>query len=232
MHRYEQQRDAKRFLALWDDNFVGWPDYEPRPVRKPKIEEDTLEEFRQPKSSGPALPAPTPEVIAVFGDIAVTHYFWPEADQTSATVFRATHTWKKGPQGWQIIGGMACEVPRSDPTKIMSAETSSPPPGEEERKVEATVRAYEQAIQEYDFAKADSFLASNAKWIERLFPSLRPTTAPVSFGRERGARSTNKRAPRLSYPDSRFCGMGDSAGGRYNNRRQRGCGLSTGPHRN
>ena len=170
MHRYEQQRDAKRFLALWDDNFVGWPNYEPRPVRKPKIEEDTVEEFQQPKSSGPALPAPKPEAIAIFGDIAVTHYFWPEADQTSPTVFRATHTWKKGPQGWQIIGGMACEVPRTDPTKVMNAETSSPPAGGEEKTVEATVRAYEQAIQEYDFAKADSFLAPNAKWIERSLP--------------------------------------------------------------
>ncbi len=35
--------------------------------------------------------------------------------------------------------------------------------------MEATVRGYEHAIQEYDFAKADSFLAPNAKWIDALF---------------------------------------------------------------
>jgi ketosteroid isomerase-like protein len=169
MHRFEQQRDTKRFLSLWDENFVGWPDYEPRPVRKPKIEKDTVEEFQTPQA-GPPLPAPKPEAIGISGNIAITHYFWPEADQTSPIVYRTTHTWQKGPQGWRIIGGMACEVPRSDPTKTMIAQPSPPSPLEEERAVEATVRAYEKAIQEYDFPKADTFLAPNAKWIERSLP--------------------------------------------------------------
>jgi Domain of unknown function (DUF4440) len=113
MHRYEQQRDAKRFLSLWDHNFVGWPDYERRPVRKPEIENVVVEDAQTPKPPGPSLPAPKPEAIGIFGDVAVTHYFWPEADQTSPTVFRITHTWQKGPEGWHIIGGMSCEVPRS-----------------------------------------------------------------------------------------------------------------------
>jgi Domain of unknown function (DUF4440) len=126
MHRYEQQRDMKLFLSLWDDNFVGWPDYEPLPVRKPKIEKDTVEEFQGPKPSGPSLPPPKPEAIGIFGDVAVTHYFWPEADQTSPTVFRTTHTWEKGPQGWQIIGGMSCEVPRSGITTIAPASGQVP----------------------------------------------------------------------------------------------------------
>src|SRR5450432_346790 len=121
MHRYEQQRDTKRFLSLWDDNLVAWPDYEPRPVRKTKIEKDTVEEFQEPKPSGPSLPPPKPEAIGIFGDFAVTHYFWPEADQTSPTVFRITHTWEKEPQGWQIVGGMSCEVPRSGITAIAPA---------------------------------------------------------------------------------------------------------------
>jgi hypothetical protein len=112
LHRYEQQGDTKRFLSLWADNFVGWPDYEQRPVRKPEIEKIVVEDFQKPKTPGPSLPAPKPEAIGIFGDVAVTHYFWPEADQTSPTVFRTTHTWQKGPEGWHIIGGMACEVPR------------------------------------------------------------------------------------------------------------------------
>jgi hypothetical protein len=112
MHRYERQRDAKRFLSLWDHNFVGWPDYEQRPVRKPEIEKIVVEDFQKPQTSGPSLPVPKPEAIGIFGDVAVTHYFWPEADQTSPTVYRTTHTWQRGPEGWHIIGGMACEVPR------------------------------------------------------------------------------------------------------------------------
>jgi CubicO group peptidase (beta-lactamase class C family) len=123
VHRYEQQRDTKRFLSLWDDNFVGWPDYEQRPVRKPEIEKIVVEDFQKAQTSGPSLPAPKPEAIGRFGDVAVTHYFWPEADQTSPTIFRITHTWKKGPQGWQIIGGMSCEVPRSGAEAV--APTSS-----------------------------------------------------------------------------------------------------------
>jgi CubicO group peptidase (beta-lactamase class C family) len=113
MHRYEQVRDTKRFLSLWDDNFVGWPDYEQRPVRKPEIEKGTVDEFQNPQISSPSLPAPKPEAIGIFGDVAITHYFWPAADQTSPTVFRTTHTWQKRPAGWHIIGGMSCEVPRS-----------------------------------------------------------------------------------------------------------------------
>jgi CubicO group peptidase (beta-lactamase class C family) len=114
MHRYEQQRNTKRFLSLWDDNFVGWPDYEQRPVRKPEIEKIVVEDFQKPQTSGPSLSAPKPEAIGIFGDVAVTHYLWPEADQTSPTIFRITHTWQRGPEGWHIIGGMSCEVPRSE----------------------------------------------------------------------------------------------------------------------
>lgn len=170
MHRYEQQRDAKRFLSLWDENFVGWPDYEPRPVRKPEIEKGTVEEFQTPQTSGRPLPAPLPEAIGIFGEVAVTHYFWPEADQTSPIVFRTTHTWQKGPQGWQIIGGMACEVPRVVPAQTPTMSASSTAQAEEEKAAAETVRRYEQAVQEYDFAKANSLVAPNAKWIERSLP--------------------------------------------------------------
>jgi ketosteroid isomerase-like protein len=36
--------------------------------------------------------------------------------------------------------------------------------------VEATVRDYEEAVQLFDFSRADSLLAPNAKWIERSMP--------------------------------------------------------------
>ena len=113
MHRYEQQRDAKRFLSVWDENFVGWPNYDERPAHKAEFEASAPEDFIEPATPTPPLPPPKPLAIAMFGNVAVTHYFWPEADQTSPTVFRATHTWQKGPEGWHIIGGMACEVPRA-----------------------------------------------------------------------------------------------------------------------
>lgn len=110
--RYLQAKDLQGFMSLWDDNFVGWPDYSEAPLRKKDIESGVAAEFQDVQAARP-LPAPQPEVIGVFGDVAVTHYFWPEADDTSAAEYRITHTWRKGPDGWRIIGGMGCAVPRS-----------------------------------------------------------------------------------------------------------------------
>jgi len=108
---YEQQKDLKRFLSIWDEHFVGWPSYEQRPAHKPEIEASVAEEFKEPLTPSP--PPPKPLAVGLFGDVAVTYYFRPEADQSSPTVFRITHTWQKGPAGWHIIGGMGCEIPRS-----------------------------------------------------------------------------------------------------------------------
>jgi Domain of unknown function (DUF4440) len=111
--RYLQAKDLKSSMSLWDDNFVGWPDYRERPVRKVDIESDTAAEFRSAQSDARPIPLPKPESISVYGDVAVTYYFWPEADESSPTIYRITHTWRKGPNGLRIIGGMSCAVPRS-----------------------------------------------------------------------------------------------------------------------
>jgi ketosteroid isomerase-like protein len=41
---------------------------------------------------------------------------------------------------------------------------------DEKRAVESTVRAFEQAVQEFDFSKANSLLAPDARWIEEESP--------------------------------------------------------------
>ena len=112
LQTYEQQKDLKRFLSIWDEHFVGWPEYDQRPAYKPEFEASAAEEFRESRTISPPLPSPRPLAVGLFGDVAVTYYFWPEADQSSPTVIRITHTWQKGSAGWHIIGGMSCEVPR------------------------------------------------------------------------------------------------------------------------
>ena len=107
-----QAKDLDAFMSLWDDNFVGWPDYSELPVRKWDFETSAKDEFQAMKpSDSPLLPVPL--AVTVFGDVAVTQYFWPEADVTSPVRYRATHTWKKWPNGWRIISGMSCAVPRA-----------------------------------------------------------------------------------------------------------------------
>src|SRR5271170_557204 len=125
--RYLQAKDLKSFMSLWDDNFVGWPDYSEHPLRKADIESGVAEEFQATPTSAPPNFSPKPEAIAVFGDVAVTYYIWPEADETSSLRYRITHTWRKGPEGWRIISGMDCGVPRSREAKT-EATRSGPSP--------------------------------------------------------------------------------------------------------
>jgi ketosteroid isomerase-like protein len=111
--RYLQAKDLRSFMSLWDDNFVGWPDYSEHPLGKADIESGVAEEFRGAQPHAQPIPLPEPESIVVFGDVAVTYYFWPEADGASANKYRVTHTWRKGRKGWRIIGGMDCAAPCS-----------------------------------------------------------------------------------------------------------------------
>jgi len=107
-----QAKDLKRHMALWDDRFVGWPDYRSHPVRKAQIEADIAEEIRTASANVQPTAAPTPESVEVYGEVAITYYYWPEANESSATRYRITHTWKRTAAGWKIIGGMSCGVPR------------------------------------------------------------------------------------------------------------------------
>ena len=111
--RYLQAKDLKSFMSLWDDNFVGWPDYSEHPLRKADIESGVAEELRGAQPHAQPLLLPKPESIVVFGDVAVTYYFWPEADGASSVKYRVTHTWRKGPNGWRIIGGTGFAAPCS-----------------------------------------------------------------------------------------------------------------------
>jgi len=113
--RYLQAKDLQKHMALWDDRFVGWPDYKEHPVDKKDIGADIAEEFRSSQSTLPPGTLPTPESINVIGNVAVTYYFWPDPDKSSPFVYRITHTWLKTANGWRIIGGLSCEAPRKPP---------------------------------------------------------------------------------------------------------------------
>ena len=119
-YRYLKAKDLKGFMSLWDENFVGWPDYSELPQRKKDIEVGVAEEFKNPAAEALSESAPVPEAVQVFGDVATTFYFLRGGSEKSPVSYRITHTWRKGPQGWQIIGGMSCGVPRKPKAEAQS----------------------------------------------------------------------------------------------------------------
>jgi CubicO group peptidase (beta-lactamase class C family)/ketosteroid isomerase-like protein len=162
--RYLNAKSLKDYMSMWDANFVGWPDYNDRPVRKADIESSAAEEFRSSQTPSEPLPAPQPEAVAVFGDVAVTHYFWPEVDQTSPTIYRIPHTWQKGRDGWHIIGGMSCSVPRTAEATPDATRT----PQSDEAQVLEIDRAWGQAYVKGDIDVIDRTLAPDWRgWLDK-----------------------------------------------------------------
>jgi len=189
LHVFEYQRDFKDYMPLWDAHFVGWPDYVQRPVGKSAIESSVVEEFKSEPTPRHPFIAPEPLAIAVFGDVGITHYFWPDADQASPTVFRITHTWRKHADGWHIIGGMSCEVPRlpagkrsaeADPDAAGSGQssksqvaTSTVPPAPELASTPA-LQSIEAEVLEIDRAWGQAYVKGDIDVIDRtLAPDWR-----------------------------------------------------------
>jgi ketosteroid isomerase-like protein len=108
-------------------------------------------------------------------------------DQTSPTIYRITHTWQKGRDGWHIIGGMSCPVPRSaeaasgatgsgQSSKSQVAASTVPPepdspstpaPHSIEAKVLELDRAWGQAYVKGDIAVIDRTIAPDWRgWLD------------------------------------------------------------------
>jgi hypothetical protein len=80
-----------------------------QPIHKADIELGIKEEFGKRQST--PLPRPEPVSIVVFGDVVITYYLWPEANQASPSEYRITLS-GRAQAGRHIIGGMGCPVPR------------------------------------------------------------------------------------------------------------------------
>lgn len=108
-----EARDHKGYVALWDEEFVGWPYDSPAPVRKDFIRSDHLAIFEGLKKFKLERQA-----IQGFNGVAVAYYVVTAVhepkDGSSATVtFRCTHTWRNSNGAWHIIGGMSAPSPAS-----------------------------------------------------------------------------------------------------------------------
>lgn len=99
--------DDHAYMALWDDDFVGWPGSFDKPAGKEGIREAVA------KAHGSkAHCQSTPMAVHVMGDIAMTFYAFhiertDKAGKKTVSDSRITHTWRRENGVWKIVGGMS-----------------------------------------------------------------------------------------------------------------------------
>jgi ketosteroid isomerase-like protein len=114
--RAHLEADHEAVLALWDEDFLGWPSRLPNTSGKDGGAAYLAEYFPEPTQLSPRLER---QGIRFAGDAAILHYrlHWGGTDAggsiTTATT-RLTHTWIKRDSGWRILGGMDWSEPAAD----------------------------------------------------------------------------------------------------------------------
>ena len=108
--RYVSSGNVEAYVALWHDDFVGWPCFSWTPSGKVNIG-NWVEEIRD--NHWTLTYDLRPEAVQLFGNVAVVHYaaeyVYDYGDGTKMGVGdwrKFTHTWMKVGEDWQIIGGM------------------------------------------------------------------------------------------------------------------------------
>lgn len=102
-----EARDREGYIALWDEEFVGWPYDSPAPVRKDVIRSDTFGKFE-----GLTKFQLEPKAVQVCKGVAIAYYtvtaaYAPKIGTNEVVAFRCMHTWRKTNGVWLIIGGMS-----------------------------------------------------------------------------------------------------------------------------
>lgn len=111
---YVKANDLEGYRTLWDERFVGWPGFSPKPVGK-----DQIAGWIPPLHANPGEQYDyelTKTALRAFGeDIVVVHYLVRDfyRDPTTGEVvreldtYRITHTWQRRGETWQIVTGMS-----------------------------------------------------------------------------------------------------------------------------
>jgi catechol 2,3-dioxygenase-like lactoylglutathione lyase family enzyme len=107
---YVKNRDYNSYLTLWDENFKGYPSTN---IIGGKANITDWIKDMYAKNNGRVFEYTlTRKEENVFDDIVIVLYdattYWKngKGEVLEETTFKLTHTWKKTPEGWKIIGGM------------------------------------------------------------------------------------------------------------------------------
>jgi hypothetical protein len=97
--QYLQAKDLKSFMSLWDDNFVGWPDYSDHPLRKPDIESGVAAEFQ----STPTSPQMERLIHALAGEWATEETYEPSDLVPKGGTGHSRDSYRVGPARLSLI---------------------------------------------------------------------------------------------------------------------------------
>ena len=108
---WEFNRDANHegIISTWHEEFLGWPDAEPRPIDKEEGARYVRENYAKPASYSFEI---EPAGIRILGNVAVNHYTVHlrskdgKAKEKKRSM-RITHTWIQDRTGWRVLGGMS-----------------------------------------------------------------------------------------------------------------------------
>jgi ketosteroid isomerase-like protein len=105
----------EEYMALWDDDFVGWPAGNANPGGKAmirKLSESAISNW-QPGSFTVKLERLS---VRIYGDVAAVFYrarygVLDKAGNRIEGYVRVTHTWRRSAGVWKIIAGMSADEP-------------------------------------------------------------------------------------------------------------------------
>lgn len=101
--------DHERIAAAWHEEFLGWPDAEPRPIERGEGERFIRRGYARPGAFDFEIERAG---IRVLGGVAVVHYAVhlaarDEEGRETRTTLRITHTLVREEGAWRILGGMS-----------------------------------------------------------------------------------------------------------------------------
>ena len=109
---YHQAANHGRILPMWHDQFLGWPDLEPRPADKKAVTRRLERRYAEPASWTFTIERAG---IQVVGNVAINFYTYhfltkDDAGNEQKQSRRVTHTWIKEDSQWKILGGMSKQL--------------------------------------------------------------------------------------------------------------------------
>lgn len=110
---YVKNQDLDAYRSLWDERFVGWPSFSPRPMGK-----DHIADWIAPLHADPSKVFDYElkrEAVRSFGEIVVAHYLYREVYRSPKTNDvleegpwrRIMHTWMRRGKSFRIVTGMS-----------------------------------------------------------------------------------------------------------------------------